>query len=99
MAPKENTLVNLLTSTTAKLMGSAILIGIAWGRVEQRYDQTENRILKKIDEHIIKDGFEKEIQEIRVSQLAKELNFQSSRIDDLEEFIKPESPEIKSYRK
>lgn len=99
MALKENTILNLLTGTTAKLIGSAMLIGIAWGRVEQKYDQTENRILKKIDEHIIKDGFEKQIQEIRVSQLEKNINFQASRIDDIEEYIKPESPEIKTYRK
>jgi hypothetical protein len=98
MASQENTIIGLVNSPIIKIVGTVFLFGLAAARLEYKQDQNFERIIKKIDEHIITDGYEKQIQNIRVSQLEKSVEFQASRIDDIEEFIKPEEPKIKHYR-
>lgn len=77
----------------------AFIIGGAWVRLEYKMNEASDKLLKKIDEHLITDGFEKQIEAIRITQLEKKVEFNASRIADLEEFIRPEEPKIKTYRK
>lgn len=90
-----------INSPIVKIIGTVFLFGAAAARLEYKQDKNFDRIIKKIDEHIITDSYEKQIQNIRVTQLEKSIEFQASRIDEIEYFIKPDAPEIKrkNYRK
>lgn len=83
---------NWLNNPIVKIIGTVFLFGVAAARFEYKQDENFERIIKKIDEHIITDGFEKQIQNNRMAQLEK-------KIDDLEYYLKPEGPEIKTKRR
>ncbi len=85
-----------LNSPVVKIIGTVFLIGVASARFEHKQDENFEKIIKKIDEHIITDGYEKQIQNMRTAQLEKRLDFEASRIDEIEYYIKPDGPEIKT---
>ncbi len=69
-----------INSPYIKLIVGAFIIGGAWYRLEYKMDELSSAILKKVDEHIIADGFEKKAIEAKIYQL-------SERIDKAEDFV------------
>ena len=96
MASKEKSMADLINNSFIKLIGTAFLIGMAWARMETRYDQTEDRIIKKIDEHIIKDGYDKQILESKIADLKAMVTDLEYKIDvaGIDEFVKPDEPTV-----
>lgn len=96
--PVEKTPSWLNLERVGKLILYAFAFGVGWNRLEYKMDQHADKLLKKIDEHIITDGFEKQIHVLRMNQLEGQISVLSSRTDELEYFIKPDAPEIKKKK-
>jgi len=63
----------LSIGTVSKIVIILISIGGAWLRFEHKIDEQSEKILKKIDEHILADKFEKQILESKITILTKRL--------------------------
>lgn len=96
--PVEKELLNSPYAKFAyKLAIAAFLVGGAVYRYEQKMDEIGNRLIKKIDEHILADGFEKKELNAKIIMLEKQVaNMQDEAKDYFKhEFIKPEAPRLK----
>lgn len=60
---------SILTSPVTKALGAAFLLGFSVHQFESKFDEFGDRVIKKIDEHIISDKFEKEAMSKDISQL------------------------------
>lgn len=69
-----------INSPYIKLILGAFVIGGAWARLEYKSNELGEQILKKIDEHIIADGYEKRALQLTINQL-------SQRLDKAEELV------------
>jgi len=63
----------LSIGTVSRIVIVLISIGGAWLRFEHKMDEQSEKILKKIDEHILADKFEKQILESKITILTKRL--------------------------
>lgn len=96
--PKE---VELINSPYAKLLGKvaigAFIVAGTIYKIDQKADDISNRIVKKIDEHIIADGYEKKELSARIAILEKQIAVMQDEAKDYfkNEFIKPEAPRLK----
>lgn len=90
----------LTNNEVIKLISFVIVIASAWYRLEFKFDEAQKEIIKKIDEHIIRDGYEKDNMRSEIYELRKRI----SQIEDeakeylKTEFVKPEEPRIKTNR-
>lgn len=94
LMPKE-TLTTLLNSPFAKFIGGAFLVGMAWARLEYKIDAFSTQLLKKIDEHIISDGFEKQLIQVQLTAISSRVTNLEDDFSDYKEAIKPDEPTIK----
>ncbi len=101
MASEKNTLTELINSPYTKLIGTAVVIGLAWGRMETRYSQTEDRIIKKIDEHILSDGFEKQAMNKEISELKHTIQTMQDEAKEYfkTEFVRPDEIRIEPSKR
>ncbi len=103
MQPKENQLIELLSSKTAKIVYGAVLLGAAWGRFESKMSESAKTIseemakkidsyVKKLDEHIISDGYEKKAIQAEVTELRSTVNKMQEQAEDFvrNEYIRPD---------
>lgn len=87
-----------LNSPYIKIIFGAFVIGGAWTRLEYKSNELTRQILKKIDEHIISDGFEKKMLDNRLVEL-------SERISTLEynannsEFVRPNDLRLQNKKR
>ncbi len=77
------------------------LIGGAWARLEYKMNESSERILKRIDEHIIADRFEKQIIEAKITRLVERLDNAQEYVENnsSREFIRPSETRMESGRK
>lgn len=75
------------------------LIGGAWARLEYKIDQSNLAVQVMFEKYVIQNEGEKKIQAIEVSQLRKAMDFNSARIEDIQEFLRPEDPKIKTIKR
>ena len=85
---------------TRIIIGTVVAAGI-WYRMEYKYDQTEAKILKKIDEHILSDGYEKKELRTEISQLKSEITKMQYQAEDFvrNEYIRPDEVRPKEERR
>lgn len=74
------------------------LIGGAWARLEYKIDQSNLAVQTMFEKYVIQNEGEKKIQAIEMGALRNRIDFNGSRIEDLQEFVRPEEPKIKSKR-
>lgn len=84
-----------------KVVIAAFILGGSIIRYEQKMDEIGNKLLKKIDEHIIADGYEKKELNSRITYLENQIaNLQDEAKDYFKtEFIKPEPPSLVRKRR
>ncbi len=91
----------LNVGTVSKIVVVLISLGGAWLRFEHKIDEQSEKILKKIDEHILSDKFEKQILENKVVELTQRV--QRAEDDDKQfvskEFIRPSETKIEKDRR
>jgi len=63
----------LSIGTVSRIVIVLISIGGAWLRFEHKMDEQSEKILKKIDEHILADKYEKQILESKIAILIQRL--------------------------
>jgi hypothetical protein len=91
----------LNVGTVSKIVVVLISLGGAWLRFEHKIDEQSEKILKKIDEHILSDKFEKQILENKVVELTQRVQ----RVEDdakqfvSKEFIRPSETKMEKSRK
>lgn len=97
--------IELINSPYAKLLvkvaiGAFALAGIMY-KIDQKMDEMGNRLVKKIDEHILADGYEKKELNTRITFLENQIaNIQYEAKDYFKnEFIKPDAPSIERKRR
>jgi len=90
-----------INSPYIKLMMYMFFIGGAWARLEYKMNESSERILKRIDEHIISDRFEKQIIEAKISQLVERIEKATEYSDNFtpREFIRPSETRMESGKK
>lgn len=90
-----------LNSPYIKLLATMFLIGGAWARLEYKMDESSAAILKKIDEHIISDKFEKQIMQTEINSLKADLTKAKEYVElyTQKEFLRPSETEIQAKRK
>lgn len=98
--PKENekSLFNFDNIKSAFVF--VFLVGGAWARLEYKIDQSNLAVQTMFEKYVIQNEGEKKIQALELGAVRRSVDFNSSRIEDIQEFLKPESPEIKhkNYR-
>lgn len=79
----------------------AFVIGGAWARLEYKSNELGEQILKKIDEHIIADGFEKKALEVKLTQLSERLDKAEELVMGAvqKEFIRPSETKLESKKR
>lgn len=100
---KESTdkLSSLLTSPVTKALGAAFLLGFSAHQFESKFDEFGDRVIKKIDEHIISDKFEKQMLQNELSQLrsmVEDVQDQVSQINP-NAFVRPDEVRIQTKRR
>ena len=83
-----------------KIVIAAFLVAGGVYRYEQKMDEIGNKLLKKIDEHILADSYEKKELNAKIQYLERQVaNMQDEAKDYFKhEFIKPEAPKLKDER-
>lgn len=84
---KDNFLENPYVKFTYKAVAAAFIIGGSWVKLETNIDKMSDRIVKKLDEHILSDGFEKKAMMDEISELK---NWKKDIQDDIKEYLKSE---------
>ena len=99
--PKEEILKSPWINVLTKGVAGAFLIGVAWNRLEYKLDQNSEKILKKIDEHILADGYEKQAMNKEISELnekIRELEYKYNSYSP-DEFVRPSEPRIETEKR
>jgi hypothetical protein len=91
----------LSIGTVSKIVVVLISIGGAWLRFEHKMDEQSERILKKIDEHILADKFEKQILESKVVELTQRVQRAEEYAEQFvsKEFIRPSETKMEKNRR
>ncbi len=91
----------LSIGTVSKIVIILISIGGAWLRFEHKIDEQSEKILKKIDEHILADKFEKQILESKITILTKRLERAEEYGEKFmsKEFVRPSETQIERDKK
>lgn len=95
---------SILTSPVFKALGGAFLLGFAVHQFESKFDEFGDRVIKKIDEHILSDGFQKEALNKRIDELSeevkdlKDLKYKANRYES-DEFVRPDEPRIETDKR
>lgn len=89
-----------IISWLVKAVGAAFIVGGAWYRLEYKMDEASEKLLKRIDEHILADKFEKQILQSQITELSKTIaNMQDEAKEYFKtEFVRPEDIRRKKYR-
>jgi len=84
-----------------KLIVGAFVIGGTWVRLEYKMDESFSKMLKRIDEHILADRYEKQILQTQISELNNKLSPTDEYVDayNPKKFIRPEDTERKTEPK
>lgn len=80
-----------------KLITAVVVASSIWFRMEQKFDQNSERILKKIDEHMLSDKFEKQIMSNEIAILRAEIKEVKSDLNTAKqksEFVRPSQIEV-----
>ncbi|MFA7287656.1 MAG: hypothetical protein WC055_02135 [Melioribacteraceae bacterium] len=99
---KEN---NILENTYVKTIGKAVIwaffVGAAWQRLEYKIDETTEKVIKKIDEHIISDKFEKQMLSNELSQLRSMVEDVQDQVKQINPnaFVRPDEVRIQTKRR
>lgn len=90
-----------VNSPYIKLIVYAFVIGGAWARLEYKMNESSGQILKKIDEHIIADGFEKRALQLTINQLSERLDKAEEVVlgNIQKEFIRPSETRLESKKR
>lgn len=90
-----------INSPYLKLIVPVFLIGGAWARLEYKMNETSERILKKIDEHIIADRFEKQIIDTRITEVNKRIDNAAEYVDanTPKEFLRPSETRMETKKR
>lgn len=90
-----------LNSPYLKIIFYSFMIGGAWARLEYKSNELSRQILKKIDEHIIADGFEKQILGNKLTSLEKRISSleYSTGYQNTTEFIRPNDLRIEEKKR
>lgn len=91
----------LTNNEVIKLVGGVVIVASAWIRMEYKFNETTNEVLKKIDSHILADGFEKAAMGREISELREQVKELQTGAQEFikHEFLKPAEPEIQARRK
>jgi len=91
----------LTNNEVIKLVGAVFLVASAWVRMEYKFNETTDELLKKIDSHILSDGYEKAAMNKEISELREQVKALETGAQEFikNEFIKPSEPEIQAKRK
>ncbi len=91
----------LNVGTVSKIVVVLISLGGAWLRFEHKIDEQSEKILKKIDEHILSDKFEKQILENKVVELTQRVQCAEDDAKQFvsKEFIRPSETKIEKDRR
>ena len=87
--------------TVSKIVIILISIGGAWLRFEHKMDEQSEKILKKIDEHILADNYEKQILESKIASLTQRLERAEEYGEQFvsKEFIRPSETRMEKDKK
>lgn len=99
--PKD-AITTAISSPFMKALGTAFIIGVAWNRLEYKMDEVGNKLVKKIDEHIISDGFEKKIIQTKMEEMSasiEDLNAEISSLKNNSAFIRPDDIRVQNERR
>lgn len=99
MAVSENSVFSFFDKTKG-LIAFVFLLGLAVARIENTSEKQTLAVQVMFEKYVIKNEAEKERLQTEIAGLKNAIDFQSSRLTDLEEFVKPEEPKIKpkNYR-
>ena len=91
----------ILTSPVFKAIGAAFVLGFGVHQFEAKFDEFGNRVIKKIDEHIMADGFEKQAMNKEISEL--KITIKNMQEDAKEyfktEFVRPDEVRIEPSKR
>jgi len=91
----------LTNNEVIKLVGGVIVVASSWIRMEYKFNETTAELLKKVDNHILSAGYEKDAMAKEISELREQVKTLELSAQEFikNEFIKPSEPEIQGKRK
>lgn len=100
MAGSENNVFTFFDKTKG-LIAFVFLLGLAVARIENTSEKQTLAVQTMFEKYVIQNESEKKLLQLEIASVKSDLDFQKSRITDLEEFVKPEEVRIKpkNYRK
>ena len=84
-----------------KIIVVLVACGGAWLRFEHKMDEQSEKILKKIDEHILSDKFEKQILESKVVELTQRVRRAEEYGESIlsKEFVRPSDTRMENKKR
>lgn len=84
-----------------KIIIVLVACGGAWLRFEHKMDEQSEKVLKKIDEHILSDKYEKQILEGKIALLTQRLERAEEYGESIlsKEFVRPTDTRLENKKK
>ena len=84
-----------------KIIVVLVAAGGAWLRFEHKMDEQSEKVLKKIDEHILSDKYEKQILESKIAILTKRLERAEEYGESIlsKEFVRPTDTRMENKKR
>lgn len=91
----------LTNNEVIKLIGVVIVVASAWIRMEYKFNETTQELLKKMDAHILADGYEKAAIIKEVAELREQVNSLQRDAEEYikSEFVRPSEPKLEARRR
>lgn len=74
-------------------------IGIAWARLEYKGDQQNAELKAMIREYVIENNKDKDMLVYQMGELRSQVDVNTTVINAITDFIKPDAPEVKRNKK
>lgn len=81
-----------------RLVISVFLIGGAWARLEYKMDEMNTATKTVLEKYVILNDKDKEILLMKFTQVKAQVDLNTTAIEAIADFIKPEEPKLKKYR-
>lgn len=84
-----------------KIIVVLVACGGAWLRFEHKMDEQSEKVLKKIDEHILSDKYEKQILESKIAILIQRLERAEEYGESIlsKEFVRPSDTRMENKKR
>ena len=84
-----------------KIIVVLVACGGAWLRFEHKMDEQSEKVLKKIDEHILSDKYEKQILESKIAILIQRLESAEEYGESIlsKEFVRPSDTRMENKKR